>query len=592
MSSIGNQFLDRLVEEGYTHCFFLAGGNIMHLLNGARTRFDTRPFVHEVGACIAAEYFNMVSPEGKAFVLVTAGPGLTNLMTGLAGAWLESRELLVVGGQVKSQDLSRGRVRQNGIQEIDGVALVSNITSLSRRIESQTDYQEFWDAFSRLDGRKGPVFVEWCLDIQASSFDSDSAPNESPAPPSPLQLPQVEDMEALSQLIQGSERPLFLIGSGLNRDGFRNNLRELEALGIPMLFTWNAADYLPSDHPLYRGRPNTWGQLHSNLVLQQCDLLVSVGARLGLQATGFAWEHFVPIGKVVQVDIDDDELSSEHPKKALTLKADAMAFLSELLRRESKRDWSEWAAFSETVKTLCPKPSALSSRNSSYIQPQSLMEMFGRLIPKNSQITPSSSGGAFTVSMQCLELTSEMRLISNKGLASMGYGLSGAIGMAIANPELPTICVEGDGGFAQNIQELGTVAKNSLNLKIFVFSNGGYASIRMTQRNYFDGAWVGCDSSTGLGLPDLRLLAESFGLEYLKLDTQVWESQIRDAFADSGPMLIEVPIDPEQTYLPKIGSKVAANGGMVSNPLHRMDPRLTDDVRQVAERFLIQRGIS
>jgi acetolactate synthase-1/2/3 large subunit len=359
-----------------------------------------------------------------------------------------------------------------------------------------------------------------------------------------------------------------------------------------MMFTWNAADYLSSDHPLYFGRPNTWGQLHSNLVLQQCDLLISVGARLGLQATGFAWEDFVPIGKVVQVDVDDDELRSEHPKKALTIKADAMVFLSELLRLEPKKDWREWVAFSVTVKALCPKPSALSSRDSSYIQPQSLMEKFGRLIPRNAQITPSSSGGAFTVSMQCLELSSEMRLISKKGLASMGYGLSGAIGMAIANPELPTICVEGDGGFAQNIQELGTVAKNHLNLKIFVFANGGYASIRMTQRNYFDGAWVGCDSSTGLGLPDLRLLADSFGLEYMKLDAQLWETQVREAFTNSGPLLIEVPIDPEQTYLPKIGSKVAANGAMVSNPLHRMTPALADDVRHVVERFLIQKGIS
>ena len=592
MSSIGDQFLDRLVDEGYTHCFFLAGGNIMHLLNGARTRFDTRPFVHEVGACIAAEYFNMVSPDSKAFVLVTAGPGLTNLMTGLAGAWLESRELLVVGGQVKSQDLSRGQVRQNGIQEIDGVTLASSVTSLSRRIESQSDSEEFWEAFSRLDGRKGPVFVEWCLDTQARSFDNDAALNEDVASPKPFKLPLGEDMQEVSHMLQGAERPLLLIGSGLNREGFRSNLRKLEELGIPMLFSWNAADYLASDHPLYFGRPNTWGQLHSNLILQQCDLLISVGARLGLQSTGFAWEGFVPIGKVVQIDVDADELRSGHPKKALTIKADAMSFLSELLALELDGDWREWRAFSARVRDLCPKPSTVSSRNSRFIQPQSLMEKFGSLIPRNSQITPSSSGGAFTVSMQCLELTSEMRLISNKGLASMGYGLSGAIGMAIANPALPTICIEGDGGFAQNIQELGTVAKNNLNLKIFVFANGGYASIRMTQRNYFDGAWVGCDSSTGLGLPELAKLADAFGLNYLKLDTKSWESQVTDAFQDPGPLLVEVPIDPEQSYLPKIGSKVAANGGMISNPLHRMEPQLDAEIRKVVERYLIQGGIS
>jgi acetolactate synthase-1/2/3 large subunit len=189
--------------------------------------------------------------------------------------------------------------------------------------------------------------------------------------------------------------------------------------------------------------------------------------------------------------------------------------------------------------------------------------------------------------MQTFTQRDNQRVISSKGLASMGYGLSTAIGAALNQPNNSVFLVEGDGGFAQNLQELGTISANRLNVKIFIFSNNGYASIRMTQRNYFDGAWIGCDSETGLGLPDWQLIANSYGISYLKLNAQgLSEPGIKDVLSMSGPLVIEVPIDPEQTFYPKITSSIQSDGSMKSNPLHLMSPELPESISSRVLKYL------
>jgi acetolactate synthase-1/2/3 large subunit len=575
---LGDVFLDYLLEKGYTHCFFLAGGNIMHLLNGVRLRFQAVPFVHEGSAMIAAEYFNKVSGDSqKAFVLVTAGPGLTNVVTGMAGAWLESREVLVVGGQVKSSDLAPVGVRQMGIQELDGISLVSSICTITHRVTSKESYLGFLKKLSARHGRPGPIFVEWCLDAQAipvTQFDRNELDSAASLNSQPNPFEVVEDVGKVSSMLDSATRPLVLIGSGLAREKFKSLLPELEALGIPLQFTWNAADYLPFDHPLNFGRPNTWGQLDANLILQQCDLLIAIGSRLGLQQTGFAWQEFAPLAQIVQIDIDASELDKGRPRVDLRVQADAFSFLVEMLQTLTKKSYTPWVAFAGVIREKTPHLTQMNSKRHGYIQPQEFLGEICELAPEDAALTPSSSGGTFTVSMQTMNLKSDQRLVSNKALASMGYGTAGSIGLALADRSKVAICVEGDGGFAQNLQELGTVAAQNLNIKFFIFANNGYASIRMTQRNYFDGSWIGCDSETGVGLPNLQRLAEAFGLGYEKLNSEDWRTAVTTVFSRPGPQIIEVPIDPEQTYLPKIGSRLNSDGTMTSNPLHQMDPPL------------------
>ena len=594
MMKYSESIVNWLKQEGYTHCFFVAGGNIMHLLNSVRTEMVCVPFVNEVGAAIAVESFNELnsSKAGRAFALVTAGPGLTNAVTGIAGAWLESRELLIIGGQVKSSDLMANGIRQRGIQEIDGISIVKSITKEAVQFTCPQQETTFKSIIRKgFSGRKGPVFIEVCLDVQG--MEVIDTPNETK-----LQMELVEDFDLteineiakiISAKVDQAKRPVILIGGGVNNKTTKPLLVELEKMDVALMTTWNGADRVPSTLKNYFGRPNTWGQRYSNVLIQQSDLVIALGTRLGLQQTGFAWEDFSPLAKIIQVDIDSNELNKGHPKIDSGYAVDANRLLEALVLTRSKKtnEHIEWLAFAEEVRSLLPTRELGNETRSEFVDPYQFGFELSSVMDADSVLIPCSSGSSFTSLMQTFTQRDNQRVISSKGLASMGYGLSTAIGAALNQPNNSVFLVEGDGGFAQNLQELGTISANRLNVKIFIFSNNGYASIRMTQRNYFDGAWIGCDSETGLGLPDWQLIANSYGISYLKLNAQgLSEPGIKDVLSMSGPLVIEVPIDPEQTFYPKITSSIQPDGSMKSNPLHLMSPELPESISSRVLKYL------
>ena len=566
-----------LSEMGYTRCFFVAGGNSMHLLDGARKTMRCTPFVHEVAAGIAAEYFNEIADAEQAFVLVTAGPGMTNLITAMAGAYLESRELLVLGGQVKSTDLAGEALRQRGIQEVDGLALAAPVSKVVARIEQPVDRATLVDKVQiGSTGRKGPVFLEFCLDAQGAPVTPADL-ETVPPPPAPTMPSAEEALEQIAPMLEQAARPVLLIGGGIDRTTASAALEGLTRAGVPLMTTWNGADRVPAQHPLFCGRPNTWGQRSSNVLLQQADLIIALGTRLGLQQTGFNWQQFAPVGRLVQVELDPAELAKGHPRVDVPLLADANAVLDGI----AARPWpvpAEWVGFCRDVRARLPvSERTVNTHRAGYLDPFDMVLALSARCRDDDVVVPCSSGGAFTVMMQAFEQQAGQIVVTDKGLASMGYGLSGAIGAALAHPERRVVLVEGDGGFAQNLQELATVGVNDLNLKIFLFANEGYASIRMTQRNYFDGQYLGCDTATGLGFPHWDLLAEAYSIPYLELSDGFESSAgFAEVFDAPGPALIVVPIDPEQTYFPKISSRVTATGSMESAPLHLMSPELPE----------------
>lgn len=587
-----------LKASGFSHCYFVAGGNIMHLLNSARQQLVCVPVVHEVAAAIATEYHNATVEAGtaapgvgKALALVTAGPGLTNTLTGLAGAWLESRELLLLGGQVKVEDLAPPDLRQLGIQELDGVAMAAPVCkrSLCLRVPLPADavLAEVAESWS---GRRGPVFLELPLDVQAMHVPA-AWEEEGNLTSSRIQrkipTPDPQDVEQVAARFRAAERPLLLLGGGLSHRQARALEQQLVALDLPIMTTWNGADRYASEHSNYAGRPNTWGQRSSNIILQQADLVLAIGSRLGLQQTGFNWQQFVPLGDVIQVDLDAAELAKPNPRLAAGIQADADRFLAALLEHPLG-DHHEWLTFSQEVRSLLPLSEHCNTTPEGFLNPYSMVEDLSRLCGAGDHIVPCSSGGAFTVMMQAFRLCSGQTMLTDKGLASMGYGLSGSIGVAIADPHGRTVLVEGDGGFTQNLQELATVAVNHLNLKIFLFSNEGYASIRMTQKNYFEGAYVGCDVSSGLGFPDWPTLAAAYRIPSYQLQED-WHSDpnFLELWRSTGPALFLVPIHPEQTYYPKIASRISASGGMESNPLHLMTPTLKPEMQRFVMRYLM-----
>ena len=575
-----------LAELGYTHCFFVAGGNIMHLLESCSHTMTCIPVVHEVAAGIAAEYFNELHIGKKAFAMVTAGPGLTNLVTAIAGAWLESRELLVLGGQVKVPDLARGEVRQRGIQEIDGVAIARPIASKSILMEKPVGKAEFAEMIrSGVDGRHGPVFLELPLDVQGAKIEGEAGTLQIQGEPAYPEISQNEIEQIIAKL-HAATRPVILLGAGISRETADGLREKLAGLGIPLMVTWNAMDRVGADHPLYFGRPNTWGMRYSNILMQQADVLLALGTRLSLQQTGFNWQQFVPTGEMIQVDCDRAELTKGHPKLAMAVCGDANV----VLRAVTKADLGEhapWLEFCREVKAALPLVESVNDTREGYLSPYVFAEKLSALATGNDVVIPCSSGGAFTTMMQTFAQKAGQRIVSNKGLAAMGYGLSGAIGAAVAAGGRRTLLVEGDGGFTQNLQELGTVRAQNLNLKVFIFDDHGYASIRMTQKNYFGGSYVGCDIETGLGMPKWEPLFAAYDIPVMRIGPGFEDDPaFLKEFNAVGPRGFIVKIDPQQTYFPKISSRVTASGGMESNPLHRMSPDLDPEVEAKVLKYL------
>ncbi len=564
-----------LAEFGYTHCFFVAGGNTMHILESCSHTMTCIPVVHEVAAGIAAEYFNELHMGKKAFAMVTAGPGLTNIVTAMGGAYLESRELLVIGGQVKVPDLARSMVRQRGIQEIDGVAIAQPITEKAILMEQVVDRAMFAEMIRcGVHGRKGPVFVELPLDVQGVQVDEERLTTAVAAQGARFEAVSEDEVVAIVEKLKSAKRPVILLGAGVDRATSDELMGKFEALGVPLMVTWNAMDRIGADHPLYFGRPNTWGMRYSNILMQQADVLLALGTRLSLQQTGFNWQQFVPGGDVIHVDCDRAELTKGHPKLAMAVCGDA----NEVLRGVASANLgshAEWVEFCRGVKAVLPLVEPVNHTGEGYLSPYVFVEKLSELTAKDDVVIPCSSGSGFTVMMQTFAQKLGQRIVSNKGLASMGYGTGGAIGAAFAAGGRRTVLVEGDGGFMQNLQELGTVRAQQLNLKIFLFDDNGYASIRMTQSNYFGGRYVGCDIETGLGIPNWEPLFAAYDIPVMRIGPGFErDPQFLERFNSVGARGFIVKIDPMQTYFPKISSRVTASGGMESNPLHRMTPDL------------------
>lgn len=577
------EYLTRVLGRlDYTHCFLVPGGGIMHLVDAARKNMTVVPFVHEVSAGIAAEYFNEIARTAggaHAYALVTTGPGVTNCMTAIAGAYLDSRELLVVAGQVKSADLATGGIRQRGIQEADGLAMASPVCKEAIRLTSPLASDLIEDlVLCGSSDRKGPVFIEVCLDAQGAPV---AEPSSTPPTMAGTLGDLVESAHAAFPEIHArlarARRPVVLIGGGVAPGSFDHLSGVWSSVALPLMTTWNGFDRVADDFPLFAGRPNTWGQRSANILLAQADCLLVLGSRLGMQQTGFNWQEWTS-AEVIQVDVDAAELAKGHPRVELGVHADANTVVSLIAAQQYEPDPS-WIEHIELVRKLVPILDPANVNDSQYISPYVFVDQLSDLMSASDVLIPSSSGSGQFVPMETFRLKQGQRVVTNKGLASMGYGLAGAIGAALAAPTSRVVLVEGDGSFSQNLQELGTVALQQLNIKIFLLANDGYASIRTTQRNYFGGAYVGCDAASGLGLPDWAALAGAFRLPVVQVGpTGLATAEVREALTSTGPVVFVVHIDPEQTYFPKVTSRVREDGGMESNPIHRMSPDLPEHI--------------
>lgn len=580
-----------LVELGYTHCFFVAGGGIMHLLDGVRNRFTCIPVVHEVSAGICAEHFNEVSDGKKAFVLVTTGPGLTNVVTAVAGCYVEHRELLVIAGQVKSTDLLKHPERQRGVQEIDGSAVCGPISIESICLKSPIPRSEFRKLVQKAgQPHPGPVLVEVCLDVQGASVDPEKLNQGESASADSLQiLPTVEDIAEVVGLLNEARRPLLLLGGLVSRECAWNSMELLERLGLPTATTTSAIDRVSSQSPIFAGRPGTWGgQRAANLVLAQADVLVVIGAQLDLQQTGFNYLNYAPSAKLIHIFPSQSELDRIGPPAAKKILASADQALEKIIKLVEWKDTDCWRDYVQTVRALLPPQEPANQSAKGYINSFEFFSSLSRAAEVNDVLALCSSGGSFTGALQNYQVKPRQVATTSAAHASMGYGLATAIGAAFAAPSRRIILTEGEGGFAQNLQELAVISRFSLPIKIFLMVNKGYASIRATQKKFFNGAYLGCDEDTGLGFPEWQALFTAYQIPSRTLSINECDiDSLRKNLANvSGPEAWIVNVDPNQPNWPAVSTVISSTGALSSSPIFDMLPKLSEELQSKVDKYL------
>ena len=580
-----------LADLGTRHVFLVTGGGAMHLDDalGRETRIRYVCNLHEQACAMAAEGYARQSGR-PGVVCVTTGPGGTNALTGVMGAWLDSVPMVVVSGQIKRATMITScpdlKLRQLGDQEYNIVDAVRPMTKMAKTVMAVEEVAKTLATAWRIcqEGRPGPVWIDVPLDIQAAQM-----PETAPAAVAPARADgPVPNLAAALELLKTSRRPAVVVGSGLrNAKAADLFLQAAEAWRIPVLTSISGVDLIPSDHPLFFGRPGILGERPANFILQNADLLLVLGTRMGLRIIGYAHDKLARAATRVMVDVDEAELRKPTFRVDVPVHADAGDFLraalAELPALPAREDW---LAYCRRVKARYPVVLPAHRARTDYVSSYVLPEAVVRHAPADLTVV-TSNGIAYTSTFQSIPIRKGMRMFSNEACASMGYGLPAAIGAAFAGgPDRTVACFEGDGSIQMNLQELQTLVTYRLPVKLFVYNNDGYLSIKTTQRSFFGGFFVGSEPGSGVKLPSIEKLAAAYRLPYFRLaNNQELDVKLREIFGTEGPVLVEVMLDPFEELGPKAASRKLPDGRMVSAPLEDMAPFLPRE--ELAENMLI-----
>ena len=593
MIKISDYIIDFIVQKGVDHIFMLPGGGCMHLVDSVG-RNKSLTFIgnlHEQAAVIGADgYAQYRNDLGVA--LVTTGPGGTNAITGVAGAWIDSTPLMIISGQVKCKDRLQGKgVRQMGIQEVDIVSLVSPITKYAATVINADDIRYHLEKAyaAATEGRPGPVWLDIPLDMQGAMVD-EKALNGYKYERN-LTAPDLGNLiDRAITLLNEAERPVILVGAGVRLAKAENDfIQVMKRLKIPVLATWRIMDLLPEDEPYYFGRPGSIASRSANFVQQNADFVLILGARLDLPQVGHSYPNFAREAKKVFVDIDNTEIEKIDTNIDVSINVDAKEFLkafTEKMDNVEARNRADWISRCEKWKKQYPVivPGYLAPASS--VNPYALIDVLSDALGDNDVIVPGSSGTCAEITRQAFRIKKGQRMINSPGLGSMGYGLPQSIGVCLASGRKRTVCIIGDGGLQHNIQELETLKRLNLPVKLFILNNNGYAAIRNTHTRFFEGRLVCCDPSSGLTLPDTCKVASAYGLKAVRIsDQRNLKEEVANVLNMEGPVVCDVLIDPDVQMAPKLSSSARPDGTMVSKPLEELWPFL--DREEFVENMII-----
>lgn len=569
--------------------FLLSGGMMMHLMDA----FGRSPLTyvcnhHEQASAMAADAYARKS--GKLGVcLATSGPGATNLITGMAGAYQDSVPILFLTGQNKRRETVRGNdirgLRQFGFLEVDIIPIVESITKYAAFLDDVNDvrYHVEKAIHLALDGRPGPVLLDVPLDVQSALID---VAEQRPYQPEDRGTSVVEghEMERLIALLESAKRPVILAGHGIRAAGMEAVFRRLaDTIPMPVVTSMMAKDLLAWDHPKHVGQLGLRGNRGTNFTVQAADVIIMMGFSLHIQSIGYEGELFAPNAYKVQIEIDDAVLRRAHSPCQWKLRWDLRDYLPELITRLEKTSFAVDPTWLPRTKALMEQ---FSSRNEPHDlggeeSPVNLYEFVHRLSEAlaGNEVILTDAGQPFYILPQALTLKEGQRFLTPGSFAEMGWALPAAIGAAVADAASPVIVVVGDGALMTNLQELETISCHGFNIKIFVVNNDGYASIRNTQNNFFGGFFVGSTPESGVSLPKIAAVAECFRIPYVSC---AGRHEVRDSIDKTlnchGPVLCEVVSRYDQKVLPVVPSYRDEKGEMRSRALDEMTPAVEFDV--------------
>ncbi|MCM1468423.1 MAG: thiamine pyrophosphate-binding protein [Alistipes sp.] len=582
MIKVSDYVMQYIAKLNVKHVFCVTGGGAMHLNNslGSSTELEGVFMLHEQGASIAAEAYARIH-EGYGCCLVTSGPGATNALTGLVGAYIDSIPVIYIAGQAKRDDLvGDQRIRQFGIQEVDSVSMAYKYAKYAVRVNDPEDirYEMEKASFLAKEGRPGPVWIEIPLDIQASQVDENAMAGYQEDNCDVYEAKEEDVLETI-RLLNKSAKPVLMLGHGIRLGHAVEEARVLyEKLGIPVLTSWNGVDLIEEEHPLYFGRPGAVGQRSANLIQQGADFVLTIGTRLNLLSTGYNYDSFLKRAVHVMVDIDENEMNKKSVHPQLKIACDAKSFIRKMLSHMDKvetvdrRPWIEHCKeISEKYPVLIPQQAA----RDGFISTYELIQEISKQMRSTDIYQFTSSGTSVDIAMKVFQIKRGQRAFLTKGLAAMGYDVPACIGSCIASGKKRTVCVTGDGSVVMNMQELEVIKRFRLPVKLFVVDNKGYSMIYTSQNNNFKGHLTGCTSEDGLTLPDMNKIAKAFGIFDLHIDNkEELEDTVKRVLEYDGPVICTVKADIEQQVLPKQTSYMKEDGQMASRPLEDMSPLL------------------
>jgi len=584
-----SDYVIKFIENlGVKHIFLISGGGNIHLVDslGKSKKIKFVCNHHEQAASTAAEAYARIKKFGVC--LVTTGPGGTNAITGVLGAYQDSIPMLVISGQVKRETMGAGKItRQFGDQEVNIVDIVKPLTKYATTVMDPLEigYHLEKAVYVAKSGRPGPVWIDIPLDIQGSFIETKQLKKFNPTE---IKFDHQTNKQKLKKLVtqtinklKNSKRPVLYIGNGIRLAGaYKQFLSLVNLLKIPVLTSYAGYDLMPSAHPYFFGRGHAFGQRAGNFILQNSDLLLSIGARLDIRTIGFTYKAFARAAYKIMVDIDMREIKKPILSIDLPINFDAKDFIEEMIKQlkdnRLKLKINDWLEYGRRLNKKYPIVLKEYWQEKNYVNPYCFIETIGKQLKPNELIVVSNGVGPLNCMYQAFFVKPEQRIILNNGCAQMGYGLPAAIGIAFAaNQKQRVICFDGDGSIQLNIHELQIMKHHNLPIKLFIYTNDGYLSIKNTQNNLFAGIHVAVDKKSGVSCPDIVKIGKAYGIKTERINNHAdMEKKIKKVLAYPGPIICDINAVRQLMLSPKLMAKKLPNGQFASPPLEDMGPFL------------------